>query len=144
VAAFVVVLGCSEPGAGVALAEFLDSTYPGARREDFLLPGGPWWVARAAPAGQSRVGKWIASGARHRLADLLQGWIERRETLAFEIAGHEGCSWYEREYPSISAGERVRRQGEDVVAAVSATRGLLRVPVRGRFAGADGAVATIV
>ena len=143
-AEFVVVLGCSEPGAGDALVGFVEASYPDARREDMLIPGGPWWIARAAPAGQSRIGKWIAAGTRHRLADILQDWIERREALAVEIAGHEGCSWYEREYPSVSAGERVRRQGEDIAAATGIARGLVRVVVRGRFVRADGTVATIL
>lgn len=140
----VIAVSCSEPGAREATDSFLAEAYTERRPEVVAVPGGSWWLARAAGSGQSRVRRWAAQAAAGAVRESVHGWLSRTGLASIEIVGHEGCDWYRRQHPHASAGDLVRIQGDDLVAALTEATMLAPCPVHARFVTATGEVRTVV
>jgi hypothetical protein len=129
----VLAIHCSEPGPQDAFRYLLRLRYGDALVESVAVPGGAWWVARAANATRSRTRRWIAGRVADSLEDAIETALARRSLKAVELLGHQGCSWYGRVGRSASAGELVRRQGEDLFVAAEELARWSRLPVAGRI-----------
>jgi hypothetical protein len=144
VTGLVVAVSCSEPGAREGLERFLADAYKDKRPEVVAVPGGSWWLARATGYGQSRIRRWAAQSATGAIRESVHGWLSRTGLVALEIVGHENCEWYRRQHPHASAGDLVRLQGDDLVAAATEAASLAPCPVHARFITATGEVRTVL
>jgi hypothetical protein len=129
----VLAIHCSEFGAQAAFRDLLARRHAQAVVESVAIPGGAWWVARAANATRSRARRWIAGRVAESVEDAVESALQRQSLKAVELLGHEGCGWYERVSRGASAGEQVRRQGEDLFVAAEELARWSRLPVAGRI-----------
>lgn len=139
----VLAVHCSEPGAQAAFQELLQNRHAGALVEAVAVPGGPWWIARAASATRNRARRWIAGRVAESLEDAIEAALARRSLKAVELLGHEGCAWYERVGRNATSGELVRRQGEDLYIAAEEVARWSKLPVAGRMILASTGGATV-
>lgn len=124
---------CSEPGVREVFAEVLEKRHPNRIIEAVSVPGGPWWVARAASATRSKTRRWIAGRVAEPIETAVRAALGLPSLQAIELLGHEGCTWYARTARGTTAGELVRRQGEDLYLAAEELARWSRLPVAGRI-----------
>jgi hypothetical protein len=139
----VLAIHCSEPGPQEAFRYLLRLRYGDALVESVAVPGGAWWVARAANATRSRTRRWIAGRVADSLEDAIESALARRSLKAVELLGHEGCGWYDRVGRRATAGELARRQGEDLFVAAEEVARWSRLPVAGRIVLGDADGSTV-
>ncbi len=81
--------------------------------ERVSLPGGPWWLAQAASLTEGRVKRAII-GNRLPIREAVDSMLGNSALKAVVLIGHQSCGWYERLHRGESAGQLVRRQGQDM------------------------------
>jgi hypothetical protein len=87
-----------------------------------VLPGGGWWIARAAEATQGRVRRWLAGHAIEPVEDAIQ-WVFTQQSLkAVTLLGHQDCLWYGQFHRGATPGTIVRHVGEDLYRAAEELR----------------------
>ncbi len=138
----ILAIHCSEPGAQQAFRAVLQGRHGTELVETVAVPGGAWWVARAANATRSKARRWIAGKVADSVEDAIESALARRTLKSVELLGHQGCGWYDRVSRNATAGELVRRQGEDLYIAAEELARWSRLPVAGRIVleDADGAL----
>ncbi|MCA9829370.1 MAG: hypothetical protein R3B97_02530 [Dehalococcoidia bacterium] len=129
----VLAVHCSEPGVREVFAEVLEKQHPGRIIEAVSVPGGPWWVARAASATRSKTRRWLAGRVAEPIESAVRSALGLPSLQAIELVGHEGCTWYTRTARGATPGELVRRQGEDLYLAAEELARWSRLPVAGRI-----------
>jgi hypothetical protein len=136
----VLAIACSEPPAQEAFRALLTKRHGEAAVELVSVPGGAWWVARAANATRSRARRWVAARVADSVEDAIEAALARQSLKAVELLGHQGCGWYSRVSRGATQGELVRRQGEDLYVAAEELARWSRLPVAGRIVleSADG------
>jgi hypothetical protein len=137
----VLAIHCSDAGAQAAFYDVLKRKHGNSIVESVAIPGGAWWLARVASATRSGPRRWLAGKVAGPVEDAIERALARRTLQAVELLGHEGCGWYELVVRNASAGELVRRQGEDLFVAAEELARWSRLPVAGRIVlgGSDGA-----
>lgn len=116
VRAGMVAIHCSEPAIRAAVDEFLAARFGGAAVEGIALPGGPWWLAAIASTSSSRV-KRILTGDFREMRGHVQALVRRQGIRHAVLIAHQGCTWYEQLHPRLTAGQLIREQGNDLLAA---------------------------
>ena len=129
----VLAVHCSDSGAQAAFREVLARHHGEAIVEAVAVPGGAWWIARAANATRSRARRWLAGRVAESLEDAIEQALARRTLVSIELLGHQGCGWYERLARNATPGELVRRQGEDIYVAAEEIARWSRLPTAGRM-----------
>jgi len=140
----ILAIHCSDPGAQLAFRAVLEKRYGDQLIETVAVPGGAWWVARAASATKSKARRMIAGRLAGNVEEAIESALSRRTLKGVELLGHQGCGWYERLAKSASAGELVRKQAEDLYLASEELARWSRLPVSGRIVlDAGGGAATV-
>jgi hypothetical protein len=129
----VLALQCSDPAAREAFRQVIQRFHGEASVETVAIPGGPWWVARAANATKTRARRWIAGRVAGSVEEAIEAALSRSSLRAVELLGHQGCAWYERFDRRATPGELVRKQGEDLYLAAEELARWSRLPVAGRI-----------
>jgi hypothetical protein len=112
----VVAMFTSEARYFAAMSEFLAARYPSETVDRVAVPGGPWWLAKAASLSESRV-KRIILGELKPVREAMRSLVDSHDLRELVLIAAQDCAWYRRLYPRLSPGETVRRQGEDMVRA---------------------------
>lgn len=101
------------------------------------LPGGAWWLAKAAGRTEGRF-KRVVLG-RLPVRDFLDSFLAGRDVRRAVLLGHGECVWYREAEPRLSAGDLIRLQGEHMVRARDEIkRWLPRLEVSGYIVQAEG------
>ncbi len=112
---------CSEAAPFADFTTIIEGRAADLPTERVAIPGGPWWMARAAAASEGRVKRWIA-GNITPLQDAASRFLGDADLGEVVLIAHQGCTWYRRSEPKVSPGALVRKQGEDMYRAAEEIR----------------------
>ena len=115
-AATVVAIHTSEARYLPAIDEFLAARYPSSAVDRVAVPGGAWWLAKAASLSESRVRRFIM-GELKPVREGMRALVDSQGLREVVLIAAQDCAWYRRLYPRLSPGDVVRRQGEDMFRA---------------------------
>ena len=109
------LVGCGEPAAAKETDAFARS-FAEAEVDRVLMPGGCWWLAEAASATSGRFRRAIL-GEHVPVRDALIRFITDTAIGRVILLSHQGCEWYARQFPDLTAGEQLKHAGADMFAA---------------------------
>jgi hypothetical protein len=114
-------ISCSEPAVFAAVGAVIGDRAGALPVERIAIPGGPWWVARAASANEGRVKRFI-TGSLVPMEELARRFLGDTTLAEVVLIAHQGCRWYRDADRRATAGELVRKQGEDLYRAAAEVR----------------------
>lgn len=112
----VVAIHTSEARFRPAIDEFVAARYPSTSIDRVAVPGGAWWLAKAASLSEGRVRRFIM-GELKPVREGMRALVDSQGLREVVLIAAEDCAWYRRLYPRLSPGDIVRRQGEDMLRA---------------------------
>lgn len=81
-----------------------------------VVPGGAWWLAQAASAGEGRLRKFLLHG-RVPAQEFVDTFLRGRGLKRVVMVGHQDCRWYHEMNPKLSDEEILRLQTSHILRA---------------------------